>query len=110
MFCFYEVDTLLQEDDRLMNIRRWQWAPLAETPPRNWSIDELSDEDARSLTSFNKEQLRLLLLHWRIPEVIITEQRYRFSGEEMLIVGSTKLATGVPWTRLIPGFFGGDVR
>jgi hypothetical protein len=60
MFCFYEVDTLLQEDDRLMNIRRWQWDPLAETPPRNQSIDELSDEDARSLTRFNKEQLRLL--------------------------------------------------
>ena len=110
MFGFYEVDNLLQEDDRLMNLRRWQWAPLVETPPRNRSIDELSDEDARSLTRFNKEQLRLLLLHWRIPEVIITEQRYRFSGEEMLIVGLTKIATGDPWTRLIPGYFGGDVR
>ncbi len=110
MFCFYEFDTLLEEDDRLMNIRRWQWAPLAETPPRNRSIDELSDEDARSLTRFNKEQLRLLLVHWRIPEVIITEQQYRFSREEMLIVGLTKLATGDPWTRPLPGYFGSDVR
>jgi hypothetical protein len=50
MICFYEFDTLLVEDDQLMNIYRWQWAPLAETPPRNCSTDELSDEDACSLT------------------------------------------------------------
>jgi hypothetical protein len=110
IFCFYQLDSLLDQDDRLMNIRRRQWVPLAEMPPRNRSIDKLSDEDARSLTRFNKDQLWLLLLHWRIPEVIVTDQWYRFSGEDMLIVSSTKIATGDPWTRLIPGCFGGDVQ
>ncbi len=45
MFCFYELDALLEQDDNLMNIRRWQWAHV-ETPPRNRSIDESSDEVA----------------------------------------------------------------
>jgi hypothetical protein len=52
----------------------------------------------------------MLLLHWRIPNDIVTEQRYRFSGEEILIVCLAKVATGDTWTRLIPGYFGGDVR
>jgi hypothetical protein len=62
------------------------------------------------LTHFNKGQLQLLLIHWRIPAVIVTQQRHRFSGEELLIVCSSKIATGDPWTCLIPGYFGGDVR
>jgi hypothetical protein len=57
IFCFYQLDSLLDQDDQLMNVRRRQWVPLAETPPRNRSIDELSDKDARSLTRFNKDQL-----------------------------------------------------
>jgi hypothetical protein len=109
MFCLYQLDSLLEQDDLLLNIRRRHWVPLAESPARNRSIDELSDEDAHSLTRFNKDQLRLLLVHWRIPAVIVTEQHYRFSGVEMLIVGLTKIATDDPWTRLIPGYFGGDV-
>jgi hypothetical protein len=45
------------------------------------------------------------LLHWQIPGVIVTgSQQYCFSGEEVLIVSLAKLATGDPWTRLIPGF------
>jgi hypothetical protein len=110
MFSFYELDHLLEQGEALMNIRRWQWAPLAEMPPRNRSIAELSDEDARSLTRFNKDQLQLLLVHWRISNEIVTEQRYRFSQEEMLIVCLAKLATGDPWMRLIPGYFSGDVQ
>jgi hypothetical protein len=59
---------------------------------------------------FRKDQLRLLLAHWRIPDVIITQQRHRFTSEEILIVCLAKIATGIPWTRLIPDNFGGDVR
>jgi hypothetical protein len=31
-------------------------------------------------------------------------------GEELLIVCVAKIATGDPWIRLIPGYFGGEVR
>jgi len=109
MFCFYELDALFEQDDHLMNIRRRQWVHI-ESPPRNRSINELSDEVAHQLTRFNKGQLQLLLIHWRIPPVIVTRQRHRFTGEELLIICLSKIATGDPWTRLIPGYFGGDVR
>jgi len=110
LFCYFQLDSLVAEEDELLNIRHGEWIPLAETPPRNRSIDELSEENAKSLTRFNKDQLHQLLLHWRIPAVIVTGQRYSFTGEEVLIISLAKLATGDPWTRLIPGFFGGDVR
>jgi hypothetical protein len=105
LFCFYQLDSLVAEEDELLNIHHGKWIPLVETPPRNRSIEELSEENAKSLTRFNKDQLHQLLLHWRIPGVIVTgSQRYRFSGEEVLIVSLAKLATGDPWKRLFPGF------
>ncbi len=62
------------------------------------------------MTRFTKEQLRVLLLHLRIPNEIVTEQQHHFSGEEILIICLAKIATGDPWIRLTPGYFGGDVR
>jgi len=38
------------EDDQLMNIHHWRWAPLAKMLPRNCSTDKLYDEDAHSFT------------------------------------------------------------
>jgi hypothetical protein len=49
------------------------------------------------------------LAHWRIPNVITTQQRHQFTGEEILIVCLAKIGTGIPWTHLIPDNFGGDV-
>ncbi len=52
------------------------------------------------------------MVHLQIPNSVVIgpRQRYRFSGEELLIVCLTRIATGDPWTRLIPSHFGGDVR
>jgi hypothetical protein len=52
------------------------------------------------------------MVHLRIPNtvVIVPRHRYRFSGEEILIICLTHFATGHPWTRLIPSHFGGDPR
>jgi hypothetical protein len=110
LVCFYQLDFLLVEEDTLVNVRQWQLPHLIVTDPKNRSIDEISDEDAHRLTRFRKDQLRLLLAHWRIPDVIVTQQRQRFTGEEILLVCLAKNATGIPWTRLIPDNFGGDVR
>jgi hypothetical protein len=109
-FCCHEIDILLEDEADLSFLRRHQLPPLTTGPPRNRVINELTDEVAYSLTRFTKEQLRLLFAHFRMPEVIVTEHRHHFSGEEVLIVCLAKIATGDPWIRLIPGFFGGDVR
>jgi diketogulonate reductase-like aldo/keto reductase len=79
-----------------MDIHHISWVPLAKTPTQNSSIDELPNKDAKSLTQFNKEQLHQLLLHWRIPAVVVIDQWYCFSREELLIVCLAKLATGDP--------------
>jgi hypothetical protein len=109
-FCSYKIDVLVDEETDLLFLRRYQLFPLVHSPPRNRSIDEISEEKAKELTRFTKEQLRLLLLHWRMPDVIVTGPRYQFTGEEVLLICLSKIATGDPWTRLIDGFFGGDPR
>ena len=110
LFCSYEIDSLIEEETNLLFLRQHQLLPLENTPPRNRSIDEISEEKARELTRFTKEQLRILLQHWRIPEVVNCGPRYQSTGEEVLIICLAKIATGDPWTRLIDGFFGGCPR
>jgi hypothetical protein len=95
-----------------LNIHEDQVIPLFNSPPRNRLIDDLLEEDAYSLTRFRRLQLRLLMVHLRIPNrvVIGPRHRYRFGGEELLIVCLARIATGDPWTRLIPSHFEGDAR
>jgi hypothetical protein len=96
----------------LLNIHEDQIIPLFNSPPRNRLIDDLSEENAYAWTRFRKHQLRLLMAHLQIPNSVVVgpRQRYRFSGEELLIVCLTRIATGDPWTRLIPSHFGGNAR
>ncbi len=104
LFCSYEIDILIEEETNLLLLRRSQLLPLVNAPPRNRSIDDLSEETAKELTRFTKEQLRILLHHWRIPDVIVCGPRYQCTGEEVLIICLSKIATGDTWTRLIDGF------
>ncbi len=97
MLCAYELDLLIQDENNLLFLRRNELFPLINAPPRNRSIDDISEEMAKQLTRFMKDQLCLLLLHWRIPNVIVTGPR--------LLVCMAKIATGDPWTRLIDRFF-----
>ncbi len=50
LVCFYQLDLLLVEEDALINVGGWQLPPVIDTPPKNHSIDEISDEDAHRLT------------------------------------------------------------
>ena len=110
-FSCHELDILIQEDDQLMNLRRRHVIPFANRPPINRIIDNLSESDALEFTRFRKSQLQLLLLHLRIPNIVITApNRYRFTGEELLIVCLTYIASGMPWTYFIEYKFGGDPR
>jgi len=109
-FCCYKVDALIDEETSIIYIRQHQLFPIEDTPVRNRSIDEISESTAKELTRFNKEQLWVLLLHWRIPERVMTGYQHVFSGEEILLVSLARIATGDPWIRLIKGYFGGEPR
>jgi len=102
-FCYLRRDNLYLEEAELVGIHRDQWEAMVarevDTPPRNQSLDEISDGDAFRLTRFRKPQLQLLFHHWRIPDKIVTEHRYCFTGEEMLVVCLSKIATGLSWTQ-----------
>ena len=79
--------------------------PYVLSPQRNRTIEELNDVDAREWTRFTKEQLRLLLLHLRIPlQVKVKECHY--TGEEMMIISLTKIATGCTYNDLFKNKFG----
>jgi hypothetical protein len=81
---------------------------LAESSPKNRRIDDLSPEEAYRWTRFTKAQLHLLLLHLRIPEWLPgTASRWVFTGEEVLIVCLTRIATGDAFYDFIPSKFGG---
>ena len=114
-FCYLRLDDLILEEHELVGITRGEWeaavAREADTPPRNRSIEALSEGDAHRLTRFRKEQLQVLMVHWRIPAQVVTARnRYVFTGEEMLIVCLTRLATGWSWTQLSKDVFGGNPR
>jgi len=110
-FSCHELDSLIQEDDQLMNLRRHHVIPYANRPPIYWTIDSLSESDALEFKRFQKSQLQLLLQHLCIPNIVITApNRYRFTGEELLIVCLTYIASGMPWTYFIEYKFGGDPR
>jgi len=61
--CFHELDFLIERDDFLCNIHGDQEIPIISLPPKNRTIDELSEEDAYALTRFQKHQLCLLMVH-----------------------------------------------
>jgi hypothetical protein len=77
--------------------------------PKNRRIDELSPEEAYRWTRFTKEQLHRLLLHLRMPERLpAVAGQYIFTGEEVLLVCLTRIATGNNFYDFIPCKFGGS--
>ena len=86
--------------------------PVPNNPARcNRTIASLSVQDAYNWTGFNKEQLSLLLLYLRIPEEFRTRSRYRFTGQEALLMALTHIHTGHDWVVLAQqAYFGGDAR
>jgi hypothetical protein len=80
------VDALIDEEMSILYVRQHQVFPIEDTPIRNQLINKISESTAQELTHFNKEKLHVLLLHWRIPERLITDYHHVFSGEEILLV------------------------
>lgn len=82
------------------------------SPPINRTINSMSESDCLLWTRFTKPQLRKLFVHLRIPEGRINVLSFRpnnfrwFTGEEILIISLTKLATGEAWFRMTSKFGG----
>ena len=108
--CDNEMNVLTEVEVDIRALRSEDRPPLVLHPPKNRTIDELDPAFALGFTRFTKEQLHKLFVHLRLPNtVILPRRRYRFSGEEVLIICLARLATGDPWNRLIPSNFGGGL-
>ena len=95
--CENELDLLSEAEIDICAIRTDEFQPLVVYPNINRKIDDLELDFAQRMTRFTKEELKLLLLHLRIPQFVITSrQRYKFTGEEILIVCLARITTGDP--------------
>ena len=69
----------------------------------------LDDNHSNNMFGFKKQELQLLLIHWRIPTTM-REARNVFSGEEAMLVFLYHIRTGTPNTHMGRDVFGGDPR
>ncbi len=101
-----------EELDNILNIHEHDRDHVHFNPPTNRSINDLSEQTARTWTRFNKNQLSQLFIHLRIPNIVrpqVGGGRRIFSGEEVFIFSLTKIASGLSNLNLYE-FFGGDPR
>ena len=79
--------------------------------PKNRFINDVGNEWARVHTRFSCDQLRRLLIKWRVPDQFVVRRKglYKASaaGETCMIVALTFLTTSTCIYRLFPGTFGG---
>jgi len=92
----------------ILFVRRSEHQRESNGPERKRTIDSLTELEAYSWTRFTKAELVLLLLHFRLPEYLWTRNRYRFTGEEVLIFCLTRIALGLDFTELVASKFGGS--
>jgi len=66
-FCYLWLNNFYLEEAELVGITRTQWEAMVamelDTPPRNRSINDISEGDAYRLTWFRKDQLQLLMVN-----------------------------------------------
>jgi hypothetical protein len=106
------LDATQRQLDDLLLIREGDRVHVAYPPRRNRSINELTEEHAYEWTRFSKEQLNMLFIHFRMPNVVrplVSGGRRHFSGEEVLVVALTRIATGLSFLAMV-NIFGGNPR
>ena len=75
-------------------------------PPTNRRNSDITDEWARTNTRFTKDELRLLLLHLRIPIKFRTKFGHVLSGETVLLISLVYMAHATPFYLLSEKFAG----
>ena len=82
------------------------------SPPKNRTIDSMTDSDAYLFTRFTKEELHKLFVHLRLPLGMVNvmghkPNQYRhFTSEEIFLLSLTKLAHGLSWVLMGRSLFG----
>ena len=81
--------------------------PRSIIPPSNRTIEAINkDVDCYYLTRFNKEQLKLLFVHLRIPPRFTVHKTHHFKGEFILLLSLTYLASAEDMKSLVYKFGG----
>ena len=100
-----EIAWLYAEDLSIYVRRRHRFKPV-----RNRTINDINRRDCYTFFGINPNQLRLLFIHWRIPQRFIASNRKVFTGEECFIIYLYHLMRGYPFTEMARLEFGGDPR
>ena len=105
--CHGELALLHAEDLRyFIRIRRHRFHPK-----KHRTVDELTPSDADMWYRATPRQLRLLLLHWRLPSMFRHPDNGQvFTGEECFLIFLFHLIQGTPYTKMARHTFGGDPR
>ena len=101
--CMKEIQnirTIMESDQPVPRITR----------RRHRTIGSLTENKAYKWTGFKQEQLPDLLKYLRMPEEVVTRSRYKYTGEEIMIMALTRIHTAESWMSLADGKFGGDAR
>ena len=104
-YCYNELDLFLLLNDNLLSIQQGDIPFIRISLPCNQTTLSLSEEDAYAFAGLIEIQFVCLLKdHWKIGNHTQAENWYAFTGEEVLIVCLTKIATRESsWTnRMIP--------
>ena len=103
--CYIEM-IYMDIEDKLYYVHTVR--PLPE--PNLRSIHQvLDDNESESLFGFKKNELELLLLHWRIP-LHIRENNRPFTGEEAMLVFLYYIRHSTTYIQMADQVFGGDPR
>jgi len=101
------LDATQRQLDDLLLIREGDRVHVAYPQRRNRSINELTEEHAYEWTRFSKEERLTLFIHFRMPDIVsplVSGGRRHFSGEEVLVIALTRIATGLSFLAMVNSF------
>jgi hypothetical protein len=85
--------------------------PFRFQPERNRTIEDISRRDCYTWFGIQKEDLRRLYTHWRIPDrMAAPRSRNQFDGEACFIICLFHMCKGHTFIDMSQAYFGGDPR
>ena len=103
--CYIEM-TYMDIEDKLYYVHTMRPLPEANLRRINQVLD---DNESESLFGFRKNELQLLLLHWRIPQQMRESNRV-FAGEEAMLIFLYYIRHSNTYIQMSDQVFGGDPR
>ena len=95
----------LYAEELSVYVRRRHWF----YPAMNRKIDDISKQDCFMWFSQNHVNMRRLLLHLQVPDMLRNQSNGAvYSGEECFLVWLFHMTKGSPFTKMACFFFGGD--